>query len=84
MRDFLIGILALAIAAAFLCRLVALVGCADCRPSATRCSDEAVEVCDGDGRWTEAQDCLAVLPGEWACCTGDAGAECVPEEECHE
>jgi hypothetical protein len=79
MRDFLIGILALAIAAAC---LAALVGCADCRPSETRCSDDAVEICDGDGRWTEAQDCLAVLPGSWACCELDAGAECAPEEEC--
>jgi hypothetical protein len=84
MRDFLIGILALAIAAAFLCRLVALVGCADCRAASVRCADDVLEVCDGDGDWRTAEDCGEIEPGSWACCELDAGAECVPEEECDE
>lgn len=79
-HDAIIGLAALAIAAACLASLLS--GCADCRPSDTRCAGDVLEVCDGDGQWETGQDCGDVLPGSWACCELDAGAECAPIEEC--
>ena len=62
--------------------LILSASCSDCRPASVRCADDVLEVCDGDGDWRTAEDCGEIEPGEWTCCELDAGAECVPVEEC--
>jgi hypothetical protein len=81
-KDAIIALVSFAIVAIAAACFVALVSCADCHPSSMRCVGDVLEVCDGDGQWETGQDCADVLPGLWACCEGDGGAECAPEVEC--
>lgn len=40
----------------------------ECAPLATRCVDNAAEVCNSAGEWQVTLDCDDLPPGEWECC----------------
>jgi len=60
--------------------MVILTGCVEeCHDEAWRCQGNTLEQCFA-GEWEEHTDCGYL---GWVCCEdGDAGADCLPAEEC--
>lgn len=58
-------------------------GCEECEPETTRCSETSVQICNSSGFWETEMDCQEV-DTDWRCCWDKENElhSCLPKEEC--
>lgn len=54
-----------------------------CKPEATKCEGQSLQICQADHTWTQNVACGEYLPAR-ACCNGPKGPGCYRPEDCEE